>query len=550
MVREVLSQSAALASFFSALRLQIRECGDGTVVAQHIQLRLSVLPSVFLGAEDFTRFSGNLQDWILVWAAPQGTVDTTPHCWRNTDSSPSHAAASRHTSVIVSLPVVLRIEALDDNAVLSDWDVPLLLRPQGSGRGTPVYTLMARIYWRASHFTTRFRWPGSPYVLSYNDLSNLGTVTHLTGSSLKHLAGKQPNTHSLLFILEGGERTQQHFVAERARALRNLFSVEVGPALSGVDIPISLMRPSYVMARPGSNTRDYTLSSYIQEAARALVEPCSSSPEPTPPKELVRALAPPGVSQAPAVTVEDNPKPKPDTPHLKHMCNLPQLEAEAQQRDTTAPHEPSIQCSRCKCPFRAAHQTPDPPVVSSWLCETCEAVSPPLSMDDAKSTFLRTKAEECFNTALAHPIRKLNPIPSPFTTPDPCHPVTQDICPYCEDPMQLLTPRMRNHLLRTVACYPRRLTPGASGAWMIDLPGFSQLEKMMLEFCQTHRILTDYCGPGFPIDFDSLHGRIIAMEPYLRTVWKQPETYPLFSDVKLAITRGVQSQLVRFASRA
>ena len=133
MVREVLSQSVALASFFSALRLQIQECGDGTVVAQHIQLCLSVLPSIFLGAEDFTQFSGNLQDWILVWAAPQGTVDTTPHCWHNTDSSPSHAAASQHTSVIVSLPVMLWIEALDDNAVLSDWDVPLLLWLQGSG---------------------------------------------------------------------------------------------------------------------------------------------------------------------------------------------------------------------------------------------------------------------------------------------------------------------------------------------------------------------------------------------------------------------------------
>ena len=85
---------------------------------------------------------------------------------------------------------------------------------------------------------------------------------------------------------------------------------------------------------------------------------------------------------------------------------------------------------------------------------------------------------------------------------------------------------------------------------MIDLPSFSQLEKMMLEFCQTHRILTDYCGPGFPIDFDSFYGRIIAMEPYLCTVWKQPETYPLFSDVKLAIMHGVQSQLVHFTSQA
>ena len=83
--------------------------------------------------------AGNLQDWIFAWASHNGIVDTIPRCWLNAQNgSKCQSTASRHISVIASLPVVLRIEGSDDNTMLAEWDAPLLLRPIGKGY-TPLH---------------------------------------------------------------------------------------------------------------------------------------------------------------------------------------------------------------------------------------------------------------------------------------------------------------------------------------------------------------------------------------------------------------------------
>ena len=69
---------------------------------------------------------------------------------------------------------------------------------------------------------------------------------------------------------------------------------------------------------------------------------------------------------------------------------------------------------------------------------------------------------------------------------------------------------------------------------------------MMIKFCQMHQV----GGPDFAIDFNGIHNRILEMEPYLRSIFKHPESYPLFTDVKSAINHGNQSKNVQHASRA
>ena len=113
--------------------------------------------------------------------------------------------------------------------------------------------------------------------------------------------------------------------------------------------------------------------------------------------------------------------------------------------------------------------------------------------------------------------------------------------------MEQIVPRMRDHLLKIAARRPEKLMQDDSGVWTIDLPGFTKLERMMLDFCQMHQVVG---GPDFAIDFDGIHDRILEMEPYLRSIFKQPESYPHFTDVKSAINRGNQSKLVRYAARA
>ena len=359
-----------LASFFSAIRLQVREC-DAASVPSHIQLRISLVPSILLSTQDHARYAGNLQDWILAWASHNGIVDTIPRCWLNAQNgSKCQSTASRHTSVIASLPVVLRIEGSDDNTMLAEWDAPLLLRPIGKGRNTPTYSLMARVYLKTSHFTARIRWPGSTHVLSYNDLSSLGTVSHLVGSALKHLGGKQPGTQSLLYVLDGGERTQAHFATERAREVQDIFQVQVGPVGPGTDIPLALERLSYVLTRSWPNTRDYAVSSHIQDVAKALLESRSVSPEPIPPESLLQAsalqpkmeLIPcPAASSSSSVPGTQSPESKSTTP-----AKMPSLHL-YHERSITSP-------------------TPSPAV---------------------NQMNLREIAKERLNAALAHPICKL-----------------------------------------------------------------------------------------------------------------------------------------------
>lgn len=369
---------------------------------RHVKLRARQATStIYLSPADGNKSGRSLQKWAMAWADITG-VTRPIGCWRKANDPACESTDAELRTVLVGAPVILRFEG-DGSHDLSQWDAPLRLKPLGSRKvGSLTYTILGRIFWKANHFHSRYRWVGSKHIMAYNDLLHEGTATRLQGTAQNLLGGTQPDTHCVLYVLDGGMKTQQAFALERAREIHAQYNVKVGQLTDNPLIPLAFMQPSFQhvphQTHMSSNMIEYSEvpSSAIihQLALDALRDDSDVSSEPVSPRSLVpttsKRNATPSVLQPLVKTRVSSHVQKPgpaikgleipdDDYFFRCSCGLEGEGVDFEAQADVDRLSGTVQCPDCEN-WSHVKCAPNPNIVhlDTWVCAFCAVTAPDL----------------------------------------------------------------------------------------------------------------------------------------------------------------------------
>ncbi|KAJ7034319.1 hypothetical protein C8F04DRAFT_1349629 [Mycena alexandri] len=221
-------------SFFQLYTAQVKKCaGCEAAPREHWEVSHPLWRSpVQLTLSMHQIFGGDLGKWFRWLLDPSEWEKAT--CWRQWDGNPFCNGAAQAKEYILSIPVVLILEA--GETLGSPWKVPATLLPLGQKFATQgvKYILAAEIYTdytvqlgSSSHFIVRYVTPDSTRIFDYDGMRHSGHAKHRPGAKTSGwMSGSSDKLRdvptgykltAIVYDLEGGVDGQQAFFAERCK---------------------------------------------------------------------------------------------------------------------------------------------------------------------------------------------------------------------------------------------------------------------------------------------------------------------------------------------
>ncbi|KAJ7033591.1 hypothetical protein C8F04DRAFT_1353861 [Mycena alexandri] len=221
-------------SFFQLYTAQVKKCaGCEAAPREHWEVSHPLWRApVQLTLSMHQIFGGDLGKWFRWLLDPSEWEKAT--CWRQWDGNPFCNGAAQAKEYILSIPVVLILEA--GETLGSPWKVPATLLPLGRKFATQgiKYILAAEIYTdytvqlgSSSHFIVRYVTPDSTRIFDYDGMRHSGHAKHRPGAKTSGwMSGSSDKLRdvptgykltAIIYDLEGGVDGQQAFFAERCK---------------------------------------------------------------------------------------------------------------------------------------------------------------------------------------------------------------------------------------------------------------------------------------------------------------------------------------------
>lgn len=247
-------------AYFQPLFITLDQCtGDSDTYGQHLRLQTEpdARPGWILMSAQHQLYNGKLADWFSHWAGIQGWEGSST-CWRvYNEEIFCDGQRSTVRNQLVSLPVILVVELLQEGIANGtsdrpdvDWDVPATLTPPispGIAKSHKIiYDLVGYglVDHTGNHFTAQYQHPIDKQIHTYDGIKNDGYSTSIPNSKVNsHLAGSTPLLPAtmvpsqVVYRLRGGVAAQKKFYQERMKELGHKFNLHSEEKSLDRDLP-------------------------------------------------------------------------------------------------------------------------------------------------------------------------------------------------------------------------------------------------------------------------------------------------------------------------